>query len=79
MSIIGVNVKHSRYGICEITHIWSKLINPVDKTVKLEGVTFKILSTKGKELFNKDRRTLFLNDPLPRCYERDLSKITKLK
>ena len=73
---IGQLISHARYGKAKVTHTWHKIINPVDKTRVLDGLTFELLTERGKALFQKDRRLFYLKEPmLPRCYEGNLTKI----
>jgi hypothetical protein len=76
MSQIGRLITHKRYGKAKVTHIDRMIINPVTRVTKLRGLTFELLTDKGKALFNKDRRLFYINDPLPRCYERNLNLIS---
>jgi len=76
MSQLGRLVDHQRYGRGKVTHIDRMIINPQTRATKLRGLTLELLTDKGKTLFNRDRRTFFLNDPLPRCYEANLNLIT---
>lgn len=70
MNKIGTLILHKRYGKVKVTHIWRILIDPIKRITRLKALTFEILTKEGKEIFQRDRRILFLNkDPLPRCYE----------
>ena len=76
MNGIGQLISHSRYGKAKVTHTWMKIINPVDKTRILDGLTFELLTERGIKLFQRDRRLFYINEPvLPRCYEGNLTKI----
>jgi len=77
MKGIGTEIVHKRYGKGIVTHKWYKIINPVDRTSVLCGLTFKLLTAKGRELFNKDRsfNGTLTSTPLVRCYEGNLSLI----
>lgn len=75
--MIGKKIVHDRYGKGEVTHIWRKLINPETKKTRLYALTFKLSTQKGRDLMNKDRsyNGCLLHEPLPRCFESDLTKI----
>lgn len=76
MKGVGNLIVHERYGKSQVTHVWRKIVDPTNRKVTvLYALTFKILTDAGKALFNQDRRTLFLNDPLPRCFESNLNKM----
>lgn len=77
MSGIGKRIKHDRYGLAIVTNVWYKIINPVDKTRVVDGLTFEIATTIGRDLHNKDRsyNGTLNSKPLPRCYEGNLARI----
>ena len=76
MSGIGKLVVHSRYGKAKVTHTWKKLIDPVKRITRLDGLTMELLTPKGKELFRRDRGVFFVSyKPLIRCYEGNLKKV----
>lgn len=72
----GSAITHKRYGKAVVTNIWRILIDPTKRVTKINGVTFKILTKEGRDLYQKDRRQLFLHKPpLYRCYENKLHLI----
>lgn len=76
MKGIGTLIIHERYGKSIVTHSWNKTVDPANKKITvLYALTFKIINNVGLALFNEDRRTLFINDPLPRCFENKLHKM----
>lgn len=76
MSGIGKLVVHSRYGKAKVTHTWKKLIDPVKRITRLDGLTMELLTSKGIALFRRDRGIFFVEDKaLPRCYEGNLKKV----
>jgi len=77
MSGIGRIVVHSRYGKAKVVQTWRKLIDPVKRVTKLDGLTMELLTKEGKALFRRDRKIFYLaEESLPRCYEGNLDKIT---
>ena len=78
MKGLGTIITHTRYGKGVVTHKWYKMINPLDKTTVLYGLTFRLLTAKGRELFNKDRsyNGTLNSKPLSRCFESDLKLVS---
>lgn len=77
MSGIGRLVIHRRYGKARVVQTWRKLIDPIKKITRLDGLTMVLLTEEGRMLFRRDRKIFFVTDkPLPRCYEGNLDKVT---
>ncbi len=76
MSGIGRLVVHQRYGKARVVQVWRKLIDPVKRVTRLDGLTMVLLTDEGLKLFRRDRKVFYVAEkPLPRCYEGNLDKV----
>ena len=77
MSGIGRLVIHRRYGKARVVQTWRKLIDPVKRVTRLDGLTMVLLTKEGRMLFRRDRKVFYVAEQaLPRCYEGNLDKVT---